>query len=143
MRYHLSVKRPFPVASLLYIFIQLVDPLQLADKVAAAGYYVLVPDFLFGDYWTPETQLDDWTKKHAPEQTVEFAKPVVQALKEKGISKLGSAGFCWGAKAVADLAKEAEIQVAALLHPNFVTLDDIKGMFCSTTLIIRGEGVVT
>ncbi|KAF5787771.1 putative dienelactone hydrolase, alpha/Beta hydrolase [Helianthus annuus] len=101
---------------------------QLADKVAAAGYYVLVPDFLFGDYWTPETQLDDWTKKHAPEQTVEFAKPVVEALKEKGISKIGSAGFCWGAKAVVDLAKEAEIQVAALLHPNFVTLDDIKGV---------------
>ncbi|KAL9997841.1 putative dienelactone hydrolase, alpha/Beta hydrolase [Helianthus debilis subsp. tardiflorus] len=109
---------------------------KLADKIAAAGYYVVVPDFLFGDYATPETQLDEWTKKHPPEQTVELAKPVIQALKEKGMSKIGSAGFCWGAKGVVDLAKGAEIQVAALLHPAFVTLDDIKGMFCSTTLII-------
>ncbi|KAI7749368.1 hypothetical protein M8C21_000718 [Ambrosia artemisiifolia] len=60
------------------------------------------------------------------EQAVELAKPVIQALREKGISKIGSAGFCWGGKVVVELAKEAEIQVAALVHPSFVTLDDIK-----------------
>ncbi|KAD2393967.1 hypothetical protein E3N88_40944 [Mikania micrantha] len=59
---------------------------------------------------------------------VEFAKPVIHALQEKGISKIGAAGFCWGAKVVVELAKDADIQVAALLHPTFVTLDDIKGV---------------
>ncbi|KAL8189440.1 hypothetical protein R6Q57_029006 [Mikania cordata] len=96
------------------------------DKVAFAGYYVVVPDFFFGDPVTPEIKMDDWLKTHLPEQAVEFAKPVLQDLKEKGITKIGAAGFCWGAKVVVELAKEAEIEVAALLHPSFVTLDDIK-----------------
>ncbi|KAM0017675.1 putative dienelactone hydrolase, alpha/Beta hydrolase [Helianthus debilis subsp. tardiflorus] len=100
---------------------------QLADKVAAAGYYAVVPDFFHGDPLTSINKLGDWRKNHAPEQAVEFAKPVIQALKEKGITKIGAAGFCWGAKVVVELAKDAEIQFAALLHPSFVTLDDIKG----------------
>ncbi|KAJ0614363.1 putative dienelactone hydrolase, alpha/Beta hydrolase [Helianthus annuus] len=76
---------------------------QLVDKVAAAGYDVV-------------------------EQAVDFAKKVIQALKEKGVTKIGAAGFCWGAKVVVELAKDGEIQFAALLHPSFVTLDDIKGV---------------
>ncbi|KAD2394103.1 hypothetical protein E3N88_41080 [Mikania micrantha] len=32
------------------------------------------------------------------------------------------------AKVVVELANDANIQVAALLHPTFVTLDDIKGV---------------
>lgn len=101
---------------------------KLADKVASAGYYVVVPDFFHGDPLTPDSNIQDWLKNHAPEPAVELAKPVIQALKEKGISKVGAAGFCWGAKVVVELAKDADIQVAALLHPSFVTLDDIKGV---------------
>nr|XP_043624004.1 endo-1,3;1,4-beta-D-glucanase-like [Erigeron canadensis] len=101
---------------------------KLADKVASAGYYVVVPDLLHGDPVTPESILQDWLKNHAPEQAVGLVKPLIQALKEKGISKVGAAGFCWGAKVVVELAKDADVQVAALLHPSFVTLDDIKGV---------------
>ncbi|XP_076927327.1 endo-1,3;1,4-beta-D-glucanase-like [Bidens hawaiensis] len=102
---------------------------QVADKVASAGYYALVPDFLNGDPMTAETKIDDWIINHEPEQAVvEYARPVIQALKDKGITKVGAAGFCWGAKVVVELAKDAEIQVAAILHPTYVTLDDIKGI---------------
>ncbi|KAI3790622.1 hypothetical protein L2E82_03803 [Cichorium intybus] len=105
---------------------------KLADKVASAGYYVVVPDFFHGDPVIPGTSLQDWLKNHEPLEAVEFAKSVIKALKEKGVSKIGAAGFCWGAKVVVELAKEAEIQVAALLHPSFVTLDDLKGVKVST-----------
>ncbi|KAJ0742315.1 putative dienelactone hydrolase, alpha/Beta hydrolase [Helianthus annuus] len=71
---------------------------QFADKVAAAGYCVVVPDFLHGDPLTSITKIGDWLKKHAPEQAIEFAKPIIQALKEKGITKIGTACFCWGCK---------------------------------------------
>ncbi|KAL9995389.1 putative dienelactone hydrolase, alpha/Beta hydrolase [Helianthus debilis subsp. tardiflorus] len=101
----------------------------IADKVAAAGYYVVVPDMFFGDPFIPKSNLQDWIKIHPAKPAVEFAKPVIGALKEKGISNIGAAGFCWGAKAVVELAKDASIQAAALLHPTFVTLDDIKGTF--------------
>ncbi|KAL8242828.1 hypothetical protein R6Q59_013130, partial [Mikania micrantha] len=101
---------------------------KIADKLASAGYYAVVPDFFFGDPFIPKTHLPEWLKNHEPKLAVEFAKPVIHALQEKGISKIGAAGFCWGAKVVVELAKDADIQVAALLHPTFVTLDDIKGV---------------
>ncbi|XP_071742046.1 endo-1,3;1,4-beta-D-glucanase isoform X2 [Rutidosis leptorrhynchoides] len=82
---------------------------NIADKVASAGYYTVVPDFFHGDPMTPGTQISDWLKNHAPEQGVGLAKPVVQALKEKGASKVGAAGFCWGGVKVPIAILGAEI----------------------------------
>lgn len=36
----------------------------------------------------------------------------------------------FSAKVVVQLAKREFIQAAVLLHPSFVTVDDIKGMAC-------------
>ncbi|PWA37020.1 Dienelactone hydrolase [Artemisia annua] len=110
-------------------------PMNVADKVASFGYYVVVPDFFHGDPLTPEASKDDWLKKHDPVEAVGFAKPVIQALKKKGICKVAVAGFCWGAKVAVELAKTADIQVAAILHPSFVTLDDIKGVKVPTAIL--------
>ncbi|KAL7597945.1 hypothetical protein Lser_V15G23450 [Lactuca serriola] len=108
---------------------------KLADKVASAGYYVVAPDFFHGDPITPETPISDWLKNHGPVEAVEPAKLVIKALKEMGITKIGAAGFCWGGKVAVELAKEDDIQVAALLHPSFVTLDDIKGVKVPTAIL--------
>ncbi|KAJ4777218.1 alpha/beta-Hydrolases superfamily protein [Rhynchospora pubera] len=105
---------------------------KIADKVAACGYFVVVPDFIHGDPF----KLDDstrpfpvWLQSHTTEKGFEEAKPVVAALKEKGASSVGAAGYCWGAKVVTELAKAAEIQAAVLLHPSLVSVDDIRGIF--------------
>ncbi|KAK8703780.1 hypothetical protein V6N13_047426 [Hibiscus sabdariffa] len=64
----------------------------------------------------------------------EDAKLIIDALKSKGASSIGAAGFCWGgllitsAKVVVELSKVALIQAAVMLHPSFVTVDDIKGV---------------
>ncbi|KAK3440902.1 hypothetical protein EUGRSUZ_B01156 [Eucalyptus grandis] len=103
---------------------------KLADKVAAAGYYVVVPDYFKGDPYAPENAerpIGVWIKDHGADKGFEETKPIIQALKSKGISKIGAAGFCWGAKVVVELAKCELIQAAVLLHPSFVTVDDIKG----------------
>ncbi|KAL6956154.1 carboxymethylenebutenolidase [Sarracenia purpurea var. burkii] len=102
---------------------------KLADNVAAAGFYVVVPDFLYGDFYVPENAkrpLPVWVKNHAPDKGFEDAKPIIEALKGRGVSSIGAAGFCWGAKVVVELAKHAYVQAAVLLHPSFVTLDDIR-----------------
>ncbi|XP_028111252.1 carboxymethylenebutenolidase homolog [Camellia sinensis] len=44
----------------------------------------------------------------------------------KGISAIGAAGFCWGAKVVVERSKSDYLQAAVLLHPSLVTVDDIK-----------------
>ncbi|KAL2530463.1 alpha/beta-hydrolase superfamily protein [Forsythia ovata] len=104
---------------------------KLADKVATAGFYTVVPDFLNGDPFEPENvekPIQIWIKEHGPDQGFEDAKPVIEALKSKGIEKIGAAGFCWGAKVVVELAKYAYIQAAVILHPSFVSLEDIQGV---------------
>ncbi|KAM0962895.1 hypothetical protein ACFX2A_022435 [Malus domestica] len=102
---------------------------KLADKVAAAGFFVVVPDFLNKDPYAPEDAnrpISVWIKDHGPDMGFEDAKPVLEALKSKGVSAIGAAGFCWGAKVVVELSKHALIQAAVLCHPSLVTVDDIK-----------------
>ncbi|KAK9281772.1 hypothetical protein L1049_004678 [Liquidambar formosana] len=102
---------------------------KLADKVAASGFYVLVPDFFYGDPYVPDNAdkpISVWRESHGTDKGFEDAKPVIAALKSKGISAIGAAGFCWGAKVVVELAKSDHIQAAVLLHPSRVTVDDIK-----------------
>ncbi|MED6155371.1 hypothetical protein PIB30_004385 [Stylosanthes scabra] len=104
---------------------------NFADKIAAAGYYVVVPDFFYGDPYDPQNTsrpLQEWIKDHGTDKGFEDAKPVVEALKSKGISAIGAVGFCWGAKVVVELAKPKLIQVAVLLHPSFVTVEDISAV---------------
>ncbi|KAF7145857.1 hypothetical protein RHSIM_Rhsim04G0208400 [Rhododendron simsii] len=114
------------------------EKLKLADKVSASGFYVVVPDFFYGDPYVPdnpERPLDNverplpvWLKDHGPDKGFEDAKPVIQALKSKGVSSIGAAGFCWGAKPVVELGNYAYIQAAVLLHPSFVSLEDFQAV---------------
>ncbi|KAL8029008.1 hypothetical protein ABFX02_14G200500 [Erythranthe guttata] len=102
---------------------------KIADKIAAAGFYVVVPDFFYGDPYdpaNPEKPLLVWKALHEPAKAFEDAKPVIEALRSKGISAVGAAGFCYGAKVVVELAKSKLIEAGVFLHPSFVTLDDIK-----------------
>ncbi|KAJ4831165.1 hypothetical protein Tsubulata_025736 [Turnera subulata] len=99
---------------------------KLADKIAAAGFYVVVPDFFHGEPFVPGMRLSDWMSPRRTADGIEVAKSVVNALRSKGVSTIGAAGFCWGAKLVVELAKSSYVQAAVLLHPTFVTVDDIK-----------------
>ncbi|XP_055960577.1 endo-1,3;1,4-beta-D-glucanase-like [Mercurialis annua] len=101
---------------------------KLADKVAADGFYVVVPDFLYGDPYAPEKPIQAWLNDHGTDKSFEDAKSVVEALKGKGVSAIGAAGFCWGAKVVVQLAKPAFIKGAVMLHPSLVTVDDINAV---------------
>ncbi|MFS8008878.1 putative alpha/Beta hydrolase [Helianthus anomalus] len=59
---------------------------QIAENVAAAGFYVVVPDFFYGDPYLPDMEISSWFLNHLP-----FAD-----LKAKEASAVGAAGFCWG-----------------------------------------------
>ncbi|KAF7813755.1 endo-1,3-1,4-beta-D-glucanase-like [Senna tora] len=115
---------------------------KLADKVSTAGYYVVVPDFFHGDPYVAENAdrpLPVWLKDHGPDKGIEIAKPVIEALKSKGVSSVGAAGFCWGAKVVVDLAKSRLINAAVILHPSFVSVEDIKDV--DTPISILGAEI--
>lgn len=105
--------------------------------MALSGYLVVVPDFLHGDPFdlnNPNNRAK-WLEDHSPQKAFEEAKPIVAALKEKGMSSIGAAGYCWGAKVVVELAKFQEIQAAVLLHPSLLTVDDIKEVKCPISML--------
>ncbi|KAJ4833813.1 hypothetical protein Tsubulata_038283 [Turnera subulata] len=101
---------------------------KLADSVAAAGFYVVVPDLFRGKPFVPKdgAGMSAWMKSMNREEANEDAKSVITALRMKGISAIGAAGFCFGAKAVVELAKSSYVEAVVLLHPSFITVDDIK-----------------
>ncbi|XP_030451692.2 endo-1,3;1,4-beta-D-glucanase-like [Syzygium oleosum] len=102
---------------------------KLADKVASYGFYVVVPDFFYGDPYVPdnpERPIAVWRQSHGTDKGSEDAIRVVSALRNEGVSAIGAAGFCWGAKVVVELGKSDHVQAAVLLHPSRVTVDDIK-----------------
>ncbi|KAJ4831168.1 hypothetical protein Tsubulata_025740 [Turnera subulata] len=101
---------------------------KLADNVAAAGFYVVVPDLLRGRAFVPEDgiPISVFIKSHKMEDMSHDAKSVINSLRSKGISAIGAAGFCVGAKVAIELANSSYVQAAVLLHPSFVTLDHIK-----------------
>ncbi|KAJ4894395.1 alpha/beta-Hydrolases superfamily protein [Raphanus sativus] len=101
---------------------------KLADKVAEAGFYAVVPDFFHGDPYNPANEdrpLPIWIKDHTQDKAFEESKPVVEALKNKGIATVGA---LITAKVAVELAKQELVKALVLLHPSRVTVDDIKGV---------------
>ncbi|KAK9288121.1 hypothetical protein L1049_016569 [Liquidambar formosana] len=111
---------------------------KLADKVAADGFLVVVPDFFYGDPCAPHKPNFDreaWRKAHGTDKGCEDAKQVIAALKSKGVSAIGAAGFCWGGVVVVKLASSEDIQAAVVLHPGRITVDEINKVKTPTALL--------
>ncbi|KAK8548519.1 hypothetical protein V6N13_054689 [Hibiscus sabdariffa] len=111
---------------------------KLADKAAAAGYFVVVPDFFYGDpYDTTDPHFDReaWFNRHSPVKGFEDAKAVIAALKSKGISAIGATGYCWGGMVAVKLAGTDEIKAAVASHPGPITEDEINGIKVPTSIL--------
>ncbi|KAK3417659.1 hypothetical protein EUGRSUZ_H03605 [Eucalyptus grandis] len=112
---------------------------KLADKVASAEFFVVVPDFYYGDpvidVNDPNFNIEVWLKNHSPDKGYEDAKPVIAALKSKGVSAIGVAGFCWGGMVLVKLAGTEDIQAAVILHPGHITEDEIRAVKIPTAIL--------
>ncbi|GJN14271.1 hypothetical protein PR202_gb01071 [Eleusine coracana subsp. coracana] len=131
-------------------------------SLARTENYSCVTDFLHGDPYDPSNPKNPgmWLQSHDPlsntygffqwKKAFEEAKPVIAALKSKGVLTIGAAGYCWGgkydslwfycqvtilAKVVVELAKVHEIQAAVLLHPSLLAVDDIKEVKCPISIL--------
>lgn len=105
----------------------------LADQYAAAGYYVIMPDLFTADpvpLNPPEGYdlLRDWFPRHTPEFTRPIIDKVVAAVKELNPKYVVANGYCFGAKYATQLLGEGVVDAAALYHPSFVTIDEIKAI---------------
>lgn len=111
----------------------------LVDQYAANGYLCVMIDIFNGDPLPPNFQeipgfdIMSWVAKGStgdnPHTTEAIDPIVVETIKwlkeEKGVKKLGSAGYCFGAKYVA--RHFPEIQVGFFAHPAFVSEEELAG----------------
>ncbi|KAL6921083.1 hypothetical protein FSST1_005109 [Fusarium sambucinum] len=109
----------------------------MADQFAANGYTTIIPDLFNGDVLTyPPVDVDimSWITKGAngnnPHTPAEVDPVIVEAIKyfkDQGISKIGAAGYCFGAKYVIRNYKEG-IKVGYVAHPSSVEEDELKAI---------------
>ncbi|GLT70973.1 hypothetical protein SLA2020_430190 [Shorea laevis] len=89
---------------------------KIADKVAAAGFYVVVPDSMHGEpfsYDNADRPLPVWLKDHGTDKGFEEAKPIIEAVKSQGVSAVGAAGFVGVPRFVDDI-KGVKVPIAIL-----------------------------
>nr|POE52019.1 hydrolase tropi [Quercus suber] len=118
----------------------------LADHFAANGYFVVMPDLFEGDpipLNRPEGfDLGKWLTTGGPNNghTFKQVDPIVETIIKEmrsnlGVKKIGSVGYCFGAKYVARFSAEGKgIDVAAMAHPSFVDAEEIKAMKAPLTI---------
>ncbi|KAH7027940.1 putative cytoplasm protein [Microdochium trichocladiopsis] len=111
----------------------------VADQYAANGYLCVIPDLFNGDQLTTEAmgapgfdimkwlgEGSDGKNPHTPEAVDPIVVEAINWLKsEKGVTKIASAGYCFGAKPLARHVKDG-INVGFFAHPSFVSEDELK-----------------
>ena len=102
----------------------------MVDQLAANGYYTLMVDEFNGDPVLLNRPKDfdimAWLNKGSTgdnPHTFEYVDPIIEKaieyLKAEGYTKIGSVGYCFGAKYVARyMAKGKGIDVGYMAHPS-------------------------
>ncbi|KZT43068.1 alpha/beta-hydrolase [Sistotremastrum suecicum HHB10207 ss-3] len=97
----------------------------LADDFANNGFATYLIDLFQGDYLPADAlstgfNIGAWFPNHGPEKVTPAIDAVYNALKEKGITRFGATGYCFGARYVFNYAFENKIQVSVTAHPSLL-----------------------
>jgi len=110
----------------------LVNNKLLVDDFARNGFYTVMPDLFFGDP-IPENAMGDpsfdragWMARHGFETVTPIVDSVVAALKEKGITRIGTNGYCFGAPPAFDLAYANVAHVTVVTHPSRISTENLE-----------------
>ncbi|THH00640.1 hypothetical protein EW026_g1923 [Hermanssonia centrifuga] len=103
--------------------IPLINNRLLADDFARNGFKTVMPDLFNGDPRVldppPTFDREAWMAKHRdPESWISALDSVVASLKESGVTRIGTTGYCFGAPPAFHLALNGESDVTVLAHPS-------------------------
>jgi len=109
------------------------NPQLIADQFAANGYLTVVPDLFNGDALPLNRPADfdfqAWRAKHSTDVVDPIVEATIKELKEKhGVKKIGTVGYCFGAKSVVRFLKKGVTDVGFVAHPSFVSSEEVKGI---------------
>lgn len=106
----------------------------LADEYAKAGYFVVMPDLFDKDpvKLNPPAGFDlmtQWLPNHTPDKTGPIVEKITEAVKAKWSPKyVVATGYCFGAKYAVRAIGSGFAKSAAIFHPSFVGIDEIKAI---------------
>ena len=96
----------------------------IADTFAQNGFKTVMPDILHNDPITeanlkdPNWSFQEWIPKHGPSTWESTVDNVVAALKDQGVTRIGTTGYCFGAPPAFYLAYKNEAHVTVVAHPS-------------------------
>jgi len=97
----------------------------LCDGLAAGGHYVVMPDFFEGGSIEPfykakqVSEGKQWLKQFNWAHCSTILENVDAHIREQGVEKAGTIGFCWGAWAVAKACQDpSKVQAGVWCHPS-------------------------
>ncbi|KAF2028706.1 alpha/beta-hydrolase [Setomelanomma holmii] len=107
----------------------------LADHFALNGYLTIIPDMFNGNE-VPFPVPAGWSLKEYMNTTMPRVKevdPIVSGTvewlrREKGVERVGAAGYCFGGKYVVRWLKEGGVDAGFIAHPSFVDKEEIEGI---------------
>jgi len=108
--------------------IELVNNRLLTDDFARNGFKTVCVDLfagspmpeaaITGGLGVPGFSKEEWMKKNDPSLTLHYVEKVIAALKAEGVTKFGTTGYCYGARAAFDLAFKGLTHVTVVAHPS-------------------------
>ncbi|KAH8764746.1 dienelactone hydrolase [Hyaloscypha finlandica] len=112
----------------------------MADQLAVNGYYTIIPDLFNGDALKINRPADfnlmEWLTKgtggnnpHTYEYVDSIVEKSIAWLKDQGFKKIGSVGYCFGAKyTIRFMSKGKGIDVGYVAHPSFVEESELAAI---------------
>jgi len=112
----------------------------MVDQYAANGYYTIMPDLFNGDPMSlnrPEGfDIFAWLNKgstgdnpHTAKEVDQIVAASIKHLQDAGFTKIGSVGYCFGAKYVCRFMAEGKgINVGYVAHPSFVEEEELAAI---------------
>jgi dienelactone hydrolase len=84
--------------------------------------------------------VDAWRARHTTDHTDPIVEAVIKELKSKyGVKRIGTVGYCFGAKYVARFLKAGVTDAGYFAHPSWVTEDELKAIQGPLSIAAAGE----
>ena len=119
-----------------------------ADRLAeSTGYVVVMGDYFRGNAWKVEnfpppdgSAFMTWVTSFSDEQLAADLEALRKFLaEERGVSKIGVIGFCWGGKTSVMASKTGQFHAAASMHGAFIKDEDGPEIKCPILMIDAGS----